>query len=180
MSKYAQGKMYNPEVSLTDANWDINPNLVNAVKYEWIEGEVRKNSAGRCYPLPEQEIYAQTLCKFINDEMKLVKGSSWRIVLTNPHKKFYNKMTGLYHPAVPSMLECQYLDKDGDVQFVVELEENIWDLLDNFSFTDICELCEGAYKEWYDLQKVLEVRPDQTYSPARGEQSINPNIVVPQ
>jgi hypothetical protein len=180
MPKYAQGKMINPDMSLTDAKWDINPEIINAVKYEWIEGEVRKTATGRCYPLVEQDIYANTLCKFINDEMKLVKGSSWRIVLTNPYKSFYNRMTGMYQAAVPSMLECQYVDKDGDVPFVVELEENVWDLLDNFSFTDVCALCEGAYKEWFDLMKVVDVRESQTYSPSRGEQSVNPDMVVPQ
>jgi hypothetical protein len=153
---------------------------IHAVKWEWIDGGVRETKAGKCYPIPEQKVYAEELCGFLNRELKDERGDSWRVVWANPKKSYWDRLSGLFRPCVPQSLEVQYLDGDRDVQFVLDISEgagrivDIWMLLDNFSFTDVMQLCMGALKEYRELMYCAEVRYDQKYSPMRGEKDTAP------
>lgn len=158
---------------------EIDPAL-QAVKWEWKDGAVVEKKIGRCFPIPEQKVYAEELCGFLNRELQEERGDSWRVVWTNPKKSYWDRLSGLFRPYVPMSLEVQYLDADQDVQFVVDISEgagriiDIWTLLENFSFTDVMELCMGALKEYRELMYCAEVRHDQKYSPMRGEKDTAP------
>jgi hypothetical protein len=177
MSK-RKGKMHLPDIDLVDADWVGKPEAIHAVKYDLIDGEVVETKAGRCYPLPEQKVYAESLVRFLNKEIAFNKGR-WRCVWTQPAQEYYNRMTGLIQVGVPEILECQYLDKDGDVITLVEIEENAWDLLDNFAFSDVAGMCNAAYEQAMDILKIVDPKIDQMYSPAHGQVESKPNEIIP-
>lgn len=169
--------LHSPELSLEDAEWINDPRLaqmVHAVKWEIKDGEPVKTKTGKCFPLPEQEIYAQNLVRFLNAEIAYNNGS-WRVVWTQPRPKYYDRLSGLYRVAVPELLECHYLDRDGDTQVVMDIEEDVWTLLENFSFTDMANLCDSAYEQAMEVHKVVGAKPEQMYSPVHGERELNPN-----
>lgn len=173
------GKMIDPEINLTDANWDKLPDGINAVKWEMKDGGIVRTASGKCFPIPEQEVYAEELVKFLNIQLKIDRGASWRVVWTQSRPKYYDRLSGLYRVAVPELIECQYLDKDGDVQFLVDMEEDVWTLLDNFSFTDVCNLCNNAYEQWRDLIDIVDPREPHMFSPTHGEVEQNPLVKIP-
>lgn len=171
-------KMLDPEIQLTDADWGMPPDGINAVKWEIKDGAPVSTKSGKCFPLPEQELYAEQLVKFLNSEIAFNRGS-WRVVWTQPRMRYYDKLSGLFRVAVPELLECHYLDRDGDVQLVVDIEEDVWTLLDNFSFTSITELCESAYQQWRELINIVDPHLAQMYSPVNGQAETNPHEKIP-
>lgn len=172
-----KGKMMLPEMVIDKVEYEEAVANIQAVKWEMIDGEVVEIPAvGKCYPLHEQRVYAEQLCKFLNLNIAFEKGSRWRVVWTQPRRSYWNKLSGLFHPWVPELMECQYVDRDGDVQCVVDFEENVWDLLDNFSFTDVADLCNSAFEALMDIERDVGVRTDQKYSPSHGQKEVNPTV----
>lgn len=150
--------------------------FIHAAKYELVDGDVRETKVGKCYPIPEQKVYAEEIVRFLNGELQEKPGHTWRAVWTNPKKSYYDRLSGLFRPWVPQSLELQYIDTDGDVQFVVDLcldaatrNMDVFTLLENYSFTDVMQLCHGAYKEYYDLMAAAELRVGHMFSPKKGE-----------
>lgn len=171
-----KGKLHAPEMRNTKVSAEKLA-TIDAVKFEYLDGDVIKTKVGRVFPMPEQEIFAKELCVFLNKE--IAHGGRWRVVLTQPAKQYYDRLSGIFRVAVPQLYECQFLDKDGDAVLVVDLEEDVWDLLDNFSFTDIAQHCETTYHFWRNLEANVGIREDQKYSPAHGQVEKNAREVIP-
>jgi len=172
-------KMLAPELGITGIDLVKEGTGLRAFIFRLIDGEVvgKGSPLGQCYPLVEQKIYGEQLCKFLNHDINFDKGS-WQVVFTRPKKSYHNKMTGLFHAWVPEIMECQFLDKDGDIQLVVEFEEDVWDLLDNFSFTEVSGLCTKAYEQYKEIEAAVDAKPHQKYSPANGDK-VNDDSVYP-
>lgn len=171
-------RLLSPEMEMKTFRVGVPADPLQAVKYEFIEGEVVKTKVGKCYPLVEQDMYADQLVRFLNKEIAFDKGR-WRCVWTQPRRSYWNRISGLFHAWVPTLLECQYVDKDGDIPCLVDMEENIWDLLEHFSFTHIAELCNQAYETYRDVEKVVDVKEAQKYSPVHGQLERNPHEKIP-
>lgn len=178
-------RMAMPVMEMARARLAEAPLGIHAVKWEWKDGDVHKVSVGKCYAIPEQEIYAEEVCRFLNRELQEQRGSTWRVVWTAPKKSYYDRLSGLFRAWVPQALEMQYIDQDGDVQFVIDITQetrakqvDVFTLLDNYSLTDIAQLCQQAYKEYYDLIAAAEVRANQMFSPNRGEVASAPDFDV--
>lgn len=177
--KKSKGRMLSPELGITNVELKDDSHPLAAVIFRYIDGDVisKRSGFGKCYPLVEQKLYAENLCRFLNKDIAFDKGS-WQCVWTQPCKSYYNRMSGIYQAYVPELLECQYLDKDGDIHVVVEFEENVWDLLDNFSFTEVSGLCTKAYEQYKEIEAAVDAKPHQKYSPANGDK-VNDDSVYP-
>ena len=140
----------------------------HAVKYELHEGEVHQFTMGRCYPTEVQSMLAGSLVRLLNAQ--IAHDGSWRCVWCEPSKNStYDTSTGLFRNRMPTVLQCQYLDRDGDIWTAVNIEEAVHDIID-IGVHHWIQQCEEAYQFVRHLHKdVLDLREKDTYSPARGD-----------
>ena len=140
---------------------------LNAVKYEFVGGEILPLTVGKCYPSPVQVMVAEELCRLLN--AKIAHDGRWRTVWTEPTPTHWCKVERMFRPWHPTILECQYLDKDGDIWCVVTIDDDAFQVVED-GITNYVDKCEEAYQFVYKLlHKVVEVKHDQTRRVAQGE-----------
>lgn len=140
----------------------------NAVKYEFVDGVVHLFPClkGKCFPTEQQKIFAEFVCLELNQQLH--HDGSWRVVLSEPVRSSYDHMTGLYRSYVPTKLECQFLDAEGDPQFVVGFEQNIKFLIE-WGLHIVLQHCECGYNEWESMMEAISINEAQKYRPHLGE-----------
>lgn len=144
------------------AAWKVEPPAMDARK----SGELKESKVGTIHPLPEQKVIAEELCRLLN--VHIGHDGYWRCVWVKPATQ-RDTFSGLYRNHVPTVMECQWCDADGDVQFVVEIEEKPWAMLD-IGVSHWVENCEEAYSRWKSMIGGLELNIEtQTHKAAQGE-----------
>lgn len=150
----------------------LDPKLLNSVKYEWVEGRpITTPSTGKCFPTEEQHIFARMLLADLMEDFH--HDGSWRIVWRDPVRSKWEAVSRMYRAYLPTTIEMQYLDKDGDVQFVVASDDSLDSLL-NMGFYDIKENLMQAFAHWQGMRKALDLANAPTISLAKGEKPSNP------
>jgi hypothetical protein len=152
---------------------------LNATKYELADGEIIKFTVGRCYPSPIQEMLAEELCRLLN--AKIAHDGRWRTVWVDPQRSTWCKVDRIFRPWSPTVLQCQYLDKDGDIWCCVNVDEDAYEVIDT-GVTHYVEKCEEAYQWVYNLiHNVVEVKHgEQTKMLAKGERLTPTDWLPPQ
>lgn len=97
-----------------------------------------------------QQDFAYSLLKKLNSQIP--NGGSWTVSWCDGWRK----------------LVILWLDKDGDIQFPVEDEELISDIL-NAGPDHFVGQCAEAWQLWKGCMDVLELKPEETYKRAQGE-----------
>jgi thiamine phosphate synthase YjbQ (UPF0047 family) len=138
-------------------------------RVEIIDGRVREYTSGRCRPMEVQKIAAMELCTFLNREMH--HGGRWVVGWAGQT----NEVTpgGLIVFGVPTTMGLVWLDQDEDVQFTVEIDERLDDIIRSGP-EHWCDQAEQAWREWASHIKEVDVRPDQTIKAAQGERPKDP------
>jgi len=150
---------------------DLNPAELNSFKYEWIEGKaVEIPSVGACYPTSEQKIFAEMLSYDLNETFD--HDGSWRIVWRDPVKSKWDPVSRMFRPYLPTVLEVQYLDADGDVKISMDADQK-FEVLLRWGFDVIKENLMSAFRHYQERNKALDVDNLPTYSPARGQKPTN-------
>lgn len=139
-------------------------------------GDIKEEQVGICNPLPEQDSFAKDFCNMLN--WQIAFDGVWRIVLCHTQKEFYDPLSKLFKRYVPQVIEAQWLDSDGDVHVVVEMDDDIWTVL-NTGVTAWVSQCEQAYQQYKAFYKEIAIRPDQTFKKALGEKSVSGNPDAP-
>lgn len=146
-------------------------NSFDAYKYDYDKesGQLLKLRHGKIYPMPEQHVFAEELCRWLN--IVLHHDGSWRVIWVAPVDKFYDRMSGLYRICVPTELEAIWLDADGDAHCKVVMDDDVWKMLD-VGLTRWGEICEEAYQRMRFMKGNVEIKPTQTFQQAKGEKTI--------
>lgn len=154
---------------------ELNVGDLNACKYEVIDGNpvFFPCLSGKCFPLDQQKWYCEFLCMSLNEHLHF--DGSWRVVLRDPVRQKYDPDAGLFRVYVPTKIECQFLDGDGDVQFVVAMEHRIESLI-KWGLNHTIDMCAAAYKRWRDMMSAVDVREDQMIKAAKGQKSSDPQL----
>lgn len=143
---------------------------LHAVKYEFSDdGEIIETRVGRCYPTEVQKMVAESLLKLLMAQ--IAHDGSWRLVWTEPSiKPAWDASMGIFRPRLPTVLQCQYLDRDGDVWTVVNIEEETHNIIEA-GLSCWVEKCEEAYQwVWNFRSKVMDIRQGKdTICRAKGE-----------
>lgn len=140
---------------------------VNAQKWEYAgSGRSMTFKTGIINPTPAQCAFAEDVCRFLNRELGY--NGRWRTVWTQPARQWQDWVTGLTLFWVPELFEAQYLDMDGNPQFVWEAEEDIYTLLE-WGIHSVAEQAHAAFKEYEELIKLTDVKPHQRVNLAKGE-----------
>lgn len=139
-----------------------------AVAYDLVEGEILSLPVGRCYPTPVQVVTAESLLRLLNAQ--IAHDGRWRVIWREPVKNKYDKSAGIFRPAYPTILQCQFLDKDGDVWCCVNIEEDVYEIIDA-GISSYVEQCEEAYCFMHNmLFNVMDIRVGvDTKNVAKGE-----------
>lgn len=147
---------------------ELNTGHVNAVKWEDVDGNTVffPCPVGKCYPTEDQKLLAEILCQDLNEQLRL--GGAWRVVWSQPAKVSWDQLTKIHRAYMPKKLECQYMDNEGDVQFVVAFEQSMRTLL-NWGYDNLLSNCDAAYNEWASIMQIVDVRESQKYRPLCGE-----------
>lgn len=146
------------------------------VYYEYKEGTFVRSKIGKIYPLPEQEVFAEELLRYLTAKISLDGG--WRVVWKEPKKSYWDKMGGLFRAYVPTVVEMEFLDKDGDVVCSIFSEDKVWDMLE-LGMTNYANQAYNAVMAAREFLKTADIRPEQTYKRALGEKPSDPNAEVP-
>lgn len=152
---------------------------LNAVKYEMVEGEIIKTKVGKCFPTDTQEVLAESLLQLLMAQ--IAHDGSWRMVWRDPVKTTWDKFTGLFRPWKPTVLQCQFLDEDGDIWFVVNIEENEVDAIEKGVSHWVAE-CEQAYQWTHNLLfGVMNLNKERDMKKqAKGEAMTPIDVLPPQ
>ena len=96
---------------------------------------------------------------------------NWRVAWTYPGDLV--TANGLVLTNHLSVIECQWTDLDGDVSFVVEIDEPF----NRFVRTPVTvwvSQCEQAYQEAVGWKQDVDIRPEQTFKRRLGQSSVDP------
>lgn len=142
----------------------------HAVRYELVDGEVVAVATGRCFPTEVQKMLAESMVKLLNAQ--IAHDGRWVCVWCHPAKQAtYDTSTGLFRNRMPTLLQCLFLDQDGDTWTAVSIEEGVHEILE-IGIHHYIEQCEEAYLFVRHLHKdVLDLREKDTFSPAKGEKA---------
>lgn len=148
------------------------PNIpLNAVKWEMIEGEIVRTKCGKIFPLPEQDVIGEAACAQLN--RSIPHTGSWRVVWCQPIETKYDRESHLYKRWVPTVLEFQWLDKDGDPIFKVDTEDEPSVILD-IGLSHYLDQCEEAYQKVYEFRhKIVNIDPEQTFKQSQGQAPVS-------
>lgn len=143
-----------------------------AKKYFLVDGELKSQVKGICNHLPEQEVLAEELLKLLHRRRTTWQGGSFRVVLAKVEKDYRDKFDAVWKRYVPTCFELQFLDKDGDVQFVIEYPEDTFTIIEQIGVSRMGDEAEEAFDRWKSIYGALEINPTQTYKAAMGEKPI--------
>mgnify|MGYP000996534875 CR=1 FL=1 len=158
---------------------DDDVSTINAKKYELLEGEVVSIALGKCYPTAVQDVCAESLCRILNAQ--IAHDGSWRVVWRDPVARRYDPSSMLFRTHLPTVLQCQYLDQDGDVWCCVNIDDDVADIIEAGVSTWV-EKCEEAYQWVRHLRNdVVDLRAGKdTKQAAKGESlTENTDAVLP-
>lgn len=156
-------ELFNEESEIADLPKDA----LNSVKWEFVDGRVIKiPSAGKCFPTEDQDIFAETLCWDLNEQVNF--GGRWRVVWRNPTKSRWDSITRMFRAYYPTMLEIQWLDADGDIHICSKSEATLDNML-VWGIEAIVEHAAKAHELWEERNKLLEVSSLPQFSWAKGE-----------
>jgi len=141
-----------------------------AIKFFLVEGALQYERKGKCNPLPEQQVLAEMFLLCV--ERRRAWPGSFRVVLHKVKEEFRDPISHLWKRYVPTLLEIQYLDQDGDVQFVTEYPDGILTIIEEIGVSRMADEAEEAYDRWKKFIDPIGIKPEQTYKRAAGEKSI--------
>jgi hypothetical protein len=107
-----------------------------------------------------QDDYARKLVANLNKQLH--HDGVWAVMWTNPTEF-----------GMPTELRIAFQDKDGDPQFVIEVERTLTDLMVHGPDSHM-ENCERAYQQWVRWQKEMEISEKQKIKWGQGQEQINP------
>lgn len=150
----------------------LNAGELNACKFDWYEGKAVffPCISGKCYPTEEQKHFSEFLCYELNEQIP--HDGRWRVVMRSPVKHKWDDVSRAFRAYMPTVIEMQYLDADGDPQFVTSLEEKLSKILD-WGFITLLELAEAGYTEYKAMMQAMNISPEQTIKAAQGQKATN-------
>lgn len=153
--------------------------LDGAVVYDWVDNDVFSLAYGRCYPTPVQVVAAESLCRLLN--LNIGHDGRWQCVWRDPKKSQWDKSAAMFRVAMPSVLQCRFLDKDGDIWCCVNIEDEVHDMFEH-GISNYVEQCEEAYQFTVTMIfKEVGVRPGKdTKNVAMGEKLTPTKFLPPQ
>ncbi len=117
-----------------------------------------KSSRGADAFVPEaHRVYAVELCNALNREIAF--DGKWIVCWCEFDLKI----------GMPRHLAMLWMDRDGDVQFVVDSHEDIAAQI--YGMDDYVQQCAEAHATWREMLKDVGVRDNQTIAAARGQRS---------
>jgi hypothetical protein len=134
------------------------------------EGRTHVCATGRCNPTPVMQTYASELLDGLNAHADL--DGAWAVAWCDP------ALTQQQHALwlrVPTRLVWMHLDRDGDVNFLLDTESPIADLVDEGVRARIENAVQG-HKEYRSMMADIGVRPDQKRKAALGQASADPRV----
>lgn len=135
--------------------------------YGYADDQVMTHQVGRCYPMPEQTVFAEAFVTSLNTQLN--KDGFWVVILDTPKPSYFDRASRIFRTMVPMRWEAQWYDRDGDCQFVVDNEEDPLRWLD-FEWSELMKQCEDAHKEWLKIKDALDLSDHQTFKQAQGEE----------
>ena len=128
------------------------------------EPECRRK--GMIVPTVEQILYAKNLCRKLNRELHL--GGMWLTAWAEPE------------PAtrVPQRFVLLWKDPDGDVPFTLDNEETYLQQL-RIPLEEWVSDAEEAWLAFRDLNKKMDIRPQDQIKAALGEPSADSSASIP-
>ena len=126
--------------------------------------ECRKK--GAITPTVEQTLYAKNLCRKLNRELHL--GGMWLTAWAEP--------AGAYN--VPQRFVLLWKDPDGDVPFTLDNDERYAKQL-LIPLEEWVSDAEQAWLAWREVNKKMDIRPQDQIKAALGEQSADPRASIP-
>ena len=144
-----------------------------------VDGELKAKTRGICNALPEQEVLAEELLKLLGRRRTVWEGGSFRVVLTKVKKEYRDKFDNVWKRYIPELFELQFLDRDGDIQFVIEYPDDAFTLIDHKGVSTMGDEAEEAFDRWKSFKGIIDIRPEQTFKQAQGEAPIT-GIDAPQ
>jgi len=136
------------------------------VVFGYSDDQVMTHHVGRCYPTPEQNVFAEAFVTSLNTQLD--KDGFWLVILDMPEKSYFDRISRVFRVMVPHRWNAQWHDRDGDVQFVVDNEDDPARWLD-FEWSELLAQCEEAHKRWREAIDNLDLSDRQTFKQAQGE-----------
>jgi len=124
--------------------------------------------------VPMQALWAGDMLHLLNVELSY--GGAWVVVFTHP-------VPSPQQCIMSAPTHCNYeryhliwVDEDGDPHVDIEWEAGTGELR---KFVDVmkagpiatAQLCEAALQTWFEKNRMLEAKPEQTFKRARGERA---------
>lgn len=134
------------------------------------EGNVHVCATGRCDPTALQQGFASELLEKLNAHADL--DGAWAVAWCDPT---LTQVQNILWLRVPTRLVWMHLDRDGDVNFLLDNECRLDDLLEEGVNARV-ENAVDAYKEYRSMMADIGVRPDQKRKAALGQASADPRV----
>jgi hypothetical protein len=143
-----------------------------AKKFFMVDGDVKSEVIGICNPIPEQWVMAEEVLRLLHSRRKEWDGGTFRVVLHRVKPEVRDPVNGIWNRYVPTLMEVQFLDRDGDIQFLIEYPDDPVTIMDNIGCSRIGDEAEEAYNHWKKFHGTVDIKPEQTYKAAQGEKPI--------
>ena len=129
-------------------------------------GEPESRSKGAIVPTVEQTLYAKNLCRKLNRELHL--GGMWLTAWAEPAGE----------DRVPQRFVLLWKDPDGDVPLTLDNDERYVQQL-RIPLEEWVSDAERAWLAWREINKKMDIRPQDQIKAALGEPSVDPTASIP-